>query len=75
MPPRPVVGGECARQDSVHPSSTRNDAAKVILAGRWGIFDDENFEGTKMAELGPGMYLRVQDYGIKDNRISSVRVI
>jgi hypothetical protein len=41
----------------------------VILAGRWGIFDDENFEGTKMAELGPGMYLRVQDSLLLDSGV------
>jgi hypothetical protein len=28
-----------------------------------------------MAELGPGIYLNVKDHGIKDNSISSVRLV
>jgi Beta/Gamma crystallin len=47
----------------------------VILAGRWEFFDGENFQGTKMTELGPGTYLRVQDHGMKDNSISSIRLV
>jgi Beta/Gamma crystallin len=47
----------------------------VILAGRWEFFDGENFQGTKMTELGPGTYLRVQDHGMKDNSISSLRLV
>jgi hypothetical protein len=27
----------------------------IILLGAWDFFDDENFAGTKMATLGPGM--------------------
>ncbi len=34
-----------------------------------------NFKGTKMGELGPGVYLRVQDHGLKDNSISSIRLV
>ena len=47
-------------------------SSMVILSGRWEFFDDENFEGTKMGELGPGTYLNVKDQGLKDNSISSV---
>lgn len=47
----------------------------VIVGGRWEFFDDEEFKGTKMAELGPGTYLNVKDHGIKDNSISSVRLV
>jgi hypothetical protein len=39
------------------------------------LFDEENFKGTRMAELGPGVYLHVKDHGIKDNSISSVRLV
>lgn len=46
----------------------------VILSGRWEFFDDENFQGTKMGELGPGTYLHVKDKGLKDNSISSIRL-
>jgi hypothetical protein len=46
----------------------------VILAGRWEFFDEEKFQGTK-AELGPGSYLSVKDHGIKDNSISSLRLV
>ena len=50
-------------------------SSMVILAGRWEFFDGENFQGTKMTELGPGTYLRVQDHGLKDNSISSLRLV
>jgi len=50
-------------------------SSMVILSGRWEFFDEENFQGAKMGELGPGMYLRVQDHGLKDNSISSIRLV
>jgi hypothetical protein len=50
-------------------------SSMVILAGRWEFFDEEHFKGTKMGELGPGVYLRVQDHGLKDNSISSIRLV
>jgi hypothetical protein len=46
----------------------------IILSGTWDFFDDEDFQGTKMATLGPGMYPRVTDKGFKDNSISSIRL-
>jgi hypothetical protein len=49
-------------------------SSMVILSGRWEFFDDEKFEGTKIGELGPGMYLNVKDKGFKDNSISSIRL-
>jgi hypothetical protein len=49
-------------------------SSMVILAGRWEFFDEEKFQGTK-TELGPGMYLTVKDHGIKDNSISSMRLV
>ena len=45
----------------------------VILSGTWEFFDDENFKGTAMGTLGPGMYANVADKGLKNNSISSVR--
>jgi hypothetical protein len=50
-------------------------SSMVILAGRWEFFDDEDLKGTRMAELGPGVYLHVKDHGIKDNSISSIRLV
>jgi Beta/Gamma crystallin len=49
-------------------------SAIIILEGTWEFFDDEDFKGTKMATLGPGMYPKVADKGIKDNSISSIRL-
>jgi hypothetical protein len=49
-------------------------SSMVILAGRWELFDEEKFQGTKV-ELGPGVYLHVKDHGIKDNSISSIRLV
>src|SRR5438093_6254330 len=50
-------------------------SSMVIVAGRWEFFDEGNFKGTKMGELGPGVYLTVKDHGIKDNSISSIRLV
>ena len=46
----------------------------VIVSGQWEFFDEEDFKGTKH-ELGPGVYLKVQERGIKDNSISSIRLV
>jgi Beta/Gamma crystallin len=49
-------------------------SSMVILAGRWEFFDEEKFQGPKV-ELGPGIYLHVKDHGMKDNSISSIRLV
>jgi len=49
-------------------------SSMVILGGRWEFFDEEKFQGTK-TELEPGVYLHVKDHGIKDNSISSIRLV
>lgn len=49
-------------------------SSMVILSGTWDFFDDEDFKGTKIATLGPGMYPQVADKGVKDNSISSIRL-
>jgi hypothetical protein len=46
----------------------------IILSGTGEFFDDEDFKGTNMGTLGPGMYAHVTDKGLKNNRISSVRL-
>jgi Beta/Gamma crystallin len=47
----------------------------IILSGTWEFFDGDDFTGTKMATLGPGQYASVTEKGIKDNSISSVRLV
>jgi hypothetical protein len=49
-------------------------SSMVILAGRWEFCDEEKFEGTQV-ELGPGIYLHVTEKGMKDNSISSIRLV
>ena len=42
--------------------------------GNLEFFDEEKLQGTKV-ELGPGIYLHVKDHGMKDNSISSIRLV
>lgn len=49
-------------------------SSMIILSGTWEVFDDEDFKGTKMGELGPGTYADVTKHGLKNNSISSVRL-
>jgi Beta/Gamma crystallin len=68
--------------DHIHIFGTTPDLGKwgksiasmVIVAGRWAFFDAEKFQGTKV-ELGPGVSLHVKDHGLKDNSISSIRLV
>ena len=50
-------------------------SSMVIVSGHWEFFDEENFKGTRITELGPGVYLHVKEHGIKDNSISSIRLV
>jgi Beta/Gamma crystallin len=50
-------------------------SSMVILSGTWEFFDEGDFKGTKMATLGPGVYPKVTAKGIKDNSISSIRLV
>ena len=50
-------------------------SSMVIVSGRWEFFDQENFQGSPMTTLGPGVYLKVKDHGMKDNSISSIRLV
>jgi hypothetical protein len=47
----------------------------IVLSGTWEFFDDDDFTGTNMATLGPGQYPRVTEKGLKDNSISSIRLV
>jgi len=69
--------------DHIHIFGNTTDLGKwgnsissmVIVSGHWEFFDEEHFKGTKMKELGPGTYLNVKDHGLKDNSISSIRLV
>ncbi len=69
--------------DHIHIFGNTTDLGKwnnsissmVIVAGHWAFFDEEDLKGTKMTELGPGGYLKVKDHGMKDNSISSIRLV
>ena len=50
-------------------------ASMVILGGHWEFFDEKDFKGTRMGELGPGVYLRTKDHGLKETSISSIRLV
>jgi hypothetical protein len=50
-------------------------SSMIILSGTWEFFDDEDFKGTKMGSLGPGMYPDVTAKGLKNNSISSIRLV
>ncbi len=52
----------------------------VILNGNWSFYQEPRFQGPflrngKPLVLGPGSYAWVEDYGIKDDAISSLRVV
>lgn len=69
--------------DHIHIFGNTTDLGKwnnsissmVIVAGHWAFFDEEDLKGAKMTELGPGVYLKVKDHGMKDNSISSIRLV
>jgi Beta/Gamma crystallin len=50
-------------------------SSMIILSGTWEFFDDQNFQGTPMAKLGPGRYANVTQHGLKDNSTSSIRLV
>jgi hypothetical protein len=50
-------------------------SSMIILSGTWEFFDGQNLEGKAMAKLGPGRYTDVTQHGIKDNSISSIRLV
>jgi len=50
-------------------------SSMIILSGTWEFFDDEDFKGTKMGSFGPGMYPDVSAKGLKNNSISSIRLV
>ena len=47
----------------------------VILEGRWQFFRDSNFGSPASNVLGPGVYGWVEDFGIPNDSVSSLRLV
>jgi hypothetical protein len=47
----------------------------VVLSGCWEFFKDKNFQNRIRGQFGPGEYEFVQDAGIPNDSISSLRSI
>jgi beta/gamma crystallin len=83
MPQIVVFDNEDFLGDHSHVFANMKDLGKwgnsissmVILSGTWEFFDDEDFKGTNMGSLGPGMYPDVTAKGLKNNSISSIRLV
>jgi hypothetical protein len=77
-----AVDNEDFLGDHIHIFGNMKDLGKwgnsissmVILSGTWEFFDDEDFKGTSMGVLGPGIYPDVTGKGLKNNSISSIRL-
>jgi len=50
-------------------------ASMVIVAGCWEFVDEAYFKGATIGVLGPGVYHRVQDYGLQHTKLSLVRLV
>jgi len=51
-----------------------SSSSMVILSGHWEFFNEGNFKGTKTV-VGPGGYLNFKERALKDNSISSIRLV
>jgi hypothetical protein len=67
---------------SAHKSGNFNDCTSsfVILSGNWNFFQNAGFDKPILHDeealvLGPGSYPRIADHGIRDNEITSLRVL
>jgi hypothetical protein len=47
----------------------------VIVSGSWQFFQDLNFRGQRAGPLGPGLYPWVEDFGIDNDSLSSIRLV
>jgi hypothetical protein len=47
----------------------------VILSGEWEFFKDKKGGSGYKVKLGPGIYPRVKDVGLEDNKISSLKLV
>ena len=67
-----------AEPDLRHPEDpTFNDAVSsfVILRGWWKLYRDTNFMNAYDGEFGPGVYEFTQNYGVKNDDMSSVKCL
>ena len=67
-----------AEPDLRHPEDpTFNDAVSsfVILRGWWKLYRDTNFSNAYDGEFGPGVYEFTQNYGVKNDEMSSVKCL
>ncbi|WP_158258271.1 beta/gamma crystallin-related protein [Rhodopila globiformis] len=58
-------------------NGTWNDVLSsfVIVSGHWAFFKDINFQFQQGEVLGPGRYSFVQNFGIDNDAVSSVRLV
>ena len=63
-----AIGGSCGNWEN-------RISSLMILSGTREFFDKDDFTGTKMAPSGPDRYSRVTDQGLKDHRLSSIRLV
>ncbi len=64
--------------DLRHPEDpTFNDACSsfVIVKGFWKLFRDTNFQNPYDGEYGPGVYEWTENYGVKNDDMSSMKCI
>jgi hypothetical protein len=47
----------------------------VIVSGRWQFFRDWHFENPMSNVFGPGLYKWVEDVGIPNDSVSSVKLV
>jgi len=47
----------------------------VIVSGRWQFFKDINFHFEQGGTLGPGLYPFVEEFGIDNDSLSSVKLV
>lgn len=47
----------------------------VIVSGQWQFFEHADYQGAASAVFGPGVYHWVEDVGIKNDSVSSVKKI
>lgn len=66
-------------EDTLSPSTNRSWANMIssfrILNGKWRFFMEPNFKNQMGDDLGPGSYLWVEDWGIKNDRIQSIMLV
>jgi Beta/Gamma crystallin len=47
----------------------------VVISGNWQFFRNSNFDDDYPSILGPGIYSWVEDYGIRNDDMSSLRTV